>query len=223
LAQRGKEKMQEITNPLGITVFGSSVIRVEPDFVSLNLSISYLAEKPQDGFREVHLITQSVREFLMAAHVQDVATSQVTLARNSRYVNGEEMFLGYKARMEFNVILKDLQRLEEVILGAMDKGINEIGGTEFHSSQLKACRAKARENAVSAAKEKAESYCRAAGVKLGGILHIEDVNPEVMRSRESHGWVNLPHVDDAGPVGAFNPTAILIAGAVRMAFAIENK
>lgn len=214
--------MQEITHPVGITVFGSSTLRVEPDFVSLNLSVSHLTEKPQDAFREVHLATQKVREFFSQAQVHDVAASQITLSRDSRYVNGEEKFLGYRAKMEVNIILTFLDRLEAVILGAMENGVNGIGGTEFQTRDLKTFRAKARENAVVAAQEKAENYCRAAGVKLGPIVHIEDVNPDVMCSRESHGWVNLPQIDDAGPIGAFNPSAILIAGAVRIAFEIEQ-
>jgi hypothetical protein len=41
---------QAVTNPFGITVFGSSIRRVPPDIASIKAAVSVLEQKPADAF-----------------------------------------------------------------------------------------------------------------------------------------------------------------------------
>ena len=105
------------------------------------------------------------------------------------------------------------------MLGATEVGINSIWHVEFHSSKLKELRAEARAQAVVAARAKAELYCKAAGVKLGEVIHIEDLNPDVRRA--SHRVEFNPEFDEVS-LGAFNPNVIVVGAAVRIAFKFDN-
>lgn len=211
---------QAIPHPFGITVFGSSIVRSEPDIASLTFAVSRLAQHPKDAFHDARTGAQTVRTYLAHANMTEVGSSRINLSQSFRYIGGEQRFEGYLAKVSFHVLLRDLDRLEEVTAGVVEAGANEVHGLEFQTSRLKDIRAEARQRAVVAAREKAELYCTAAEVQLGRVIHIEDVNPDTLRGREGH-VVRETQPDDEGTLGAFDPGSIIVGAAVLVAFEIQ--
>lgn len=212
---------QLIQTPFGINVFGSALIRVDPDIVSLNFAVSRLQQHPRDAFQEVRKAAQAVRQYLEQAKIGEVGTSRVSISQSFRYVNGEQQFTGYTARVVFYVLLRQLDKMEDVLSGIVDAGVNEITSVDFQTTRLKELRAESRQRAVAAAREKAENYCTAAQVKLGVVLHIEDVNPDTLQGREGHVAYEI-QPDDSGEIQAFDPGSITVGAAVSIAFKIEE-
>jgi uncharacterized protein YggE len=205
----------------GVKVFGSAVLRVEPDVASLQFAVSRQAKQPKDAFQETHKAVKGIRTYLtQTGAAGDVAASRITLTRTFEYTNGRQQPTGYSAKVAFNVLLSDLGRMEELLVGVVDAGANEIDAVEFRTTKLKEYRAEARRRAVAAGREKAENYCRAAGVALGAVTSIEDISPEVLRgSGEGHTSREAPS-DDAGPERAFAPGSIVVGAAVSLVFAL---
>jgi uncharacterized protein YggE len=203
-------------------VFGSAVLRVEPDVVSLQFVVARQAKQPKDAFHATRQAVKDVRAYLSQAGAGDVASSRITLSRAFEYVNQRQQPTGYSATVSFNVVLSNLDRMEEVLAGVVDAGANEIASVEFRTTRLKEFRAEARRRAVAAAREKAEIYCRAAGVSLGPVVSLEDVNPGVLRgSGESH-TAHEASSDDAGPDRALAPGSIVVAAAVSVLFGLSG-
>ena len=213
---------QAIEHPFGISVFGSSLLRVEPDIVSLEFKIENTAEHPKAAFAAVRTAAAQVRQYLGNAGVAEFGSSQIDLSSEFRRDKGEKQFLGYKANVYFQAILLDLERTEEVLLGALEAGATEISRTNFQTSLLKELRAKARQEAVAAAREKAQLYAAETGVALGRVLHIEDVNPETIRTGFHMGGGGEVSLDAEVEPRAFNPASIQVAAAVVMAFAFAE-
>jgi uncharacterized protein YggE len=212
--------MQPNPKPSGVKVFGSAVIRVEPDVASLQFAVARQAAKPRDVFRETREAAKTVRAFLTNAGVTDVAASRITLSQAFEYAAGGRRSTGYQARVGFNVLMTNLDRMEEVLTGVIDAGANEVTAVEFRTTRLKEVRAEARRRAVAAAREKAEVYCTAAGVTVGGVVHLEDVNPETLRgSGEGSTTTEVPD-EDAGPPRALAPGSIAVGAAVWVVFAV---
>lgn len=115
-----------------------------------------------------------------------------------------------------------MDRVEATICGAVDAGANEIDNVDFQTRKLKEHRVTARQQAVAAAKRKAEVYAEAAGVSLDRILHIEDVNPEGLRGYSEAHVVREIEADDEGPVSAFDPGAITVSAAVILSYSIRD-
>jgi uncharacterized protein len=204
----------------GMKVFGSAVLRVEPDVASLQFAVGREAKQAKDAFRETHQAVKKVRAYLGQAGVGDVAASRITLSRTFEYSSGRQRPAGYAAKVSFNVPLSDLDRMEEVLVGVIEAGANEIGSVEFRTTRLKEHRAEARRRAVGAAREKAENYARAAGVSLGAVVGLEDLRPDVLRGTGEGTTADETPADDTGPDRALAPGSIVVGAAVSVVFAI---
>ena len=209
---------QSIPNPYGITVFGSSMIRVEPDVVSIRFSVSRIDPKTDKAFELTHSAVTKIQNYLRTIDKIDVSVSQVTLKQHFEYINGVNEFKGYRSSVSFSVILRDLSQLEDLLKGIIEAGANNINSIDFQTTRLKELRAEARTLAIQAGIEKANVYCSAAGKTPGDIIHIEDVNPDSLRGREGlHVQAEVPlETDDS--IQPFSSDSITVNGAVRIAF-----
>jgi uncharacterized protein YggE len=207
--------LQSIHQPVGVSVFGSCLLHVPPDRAAVCATVMRKHRRPADAFKEARVAAQAVRQFLDAARVSEVQTSRVTLAQGWRGGSRDD----YEARVSFRVRVDDLDRFEEIVAGIVEAGATEIDSVTFQTGDLSERRAEARRGAMSAAREKAELYAEAAGVVVGPILHIEDVDPEELRGAEGH-VLRDPGAPDAGDGAAFAPGSISIGAAVRVVFGI---
>jgi len=208
----------------GVRVFGSAVVRVAPDTASIVVAVSRTELKPEDAFARASEGAQAVNAFLHKAEVKDFGSSRVTLSQEFDYINGERRFVGYMAKIEYNVFLRDMDKVDTLLSGLITAGANELTSVTFQSTRLKELRADARRRAITAAREKAELYCEAAGVEAGEVVAIEDVNPEVLTGRyEGHIYREPAPMDDMGDQGAIDPGAITVKAAVNVVYRIEAR
>jgi len=122
----------------------------------------------------------------------------------------------------FNVVLRELDKVDALFSGLIAAGANHLISVTFQTTRLKDIRADARRRAVAAARAKAELYCQAAGVGVGEVLAIEDVNPESLSGRsEGHTYREPVAVNDSGEPGAIDPGAITVGAAVYVVYWIE--
>lgn len=214
---------QFIQNPLGVTVFGSAIIRVEPDLVAMLFSVSHQDSHPKEAFQGARALAQQVNAYLSDAQIEDFGSSRISLNPVLRFVGGESKFVGFEGRVEFQVRLYELNRVEEVLSGIVDAGANWVQSVTFQTTRLKELRAEARRRAMAAAREKAEIYCQAAGVKLGDVIHIEDINPDQLAGRMGGHDRQVPvPMDDDGASHAFDPSSIVVSGAVMVSYNIKQ-
>jgi uncharacterized protein YggE len=216
-----------IENPYGLSVFGSALLKVSPDSALVNASVTRVEQRPSDSFSKAKEGARAVADFLRRSKIDEFGTSRISLIREIRFVGNEQRFLGYKATVDFTVRITALDRLEEVVTGVVEAGANEIASIRFHTSALKDLRAQARRLAIEAAKEKAAIYASAAGVRLGGIIHIQDVNPQVLQQSErfrghGQGQPLQELIDHDGDKQTLDPSAIEVTAAALVAFSLEQ-
>lgn len=212
---------QAIRNPFGVSAFGSAIVRVPPDTASVTFAVKRTEQHPRAAFQEVRNAAKAVQNYLAKAKLTDFGSSHVSLEPTFKYSGGEQRFVGYTAKVGFVVLLKELDRVEEITAGVIDAGVNDLQSVDFQTSRLKEIRADARRAAIEAAREKAELYCQAAGVSLGSVIHIEDVNPDTLRGREGH-VKNEMQSDNEHGVSAFDPGCIVEGAAVIVGFTITS-
>ena len=209
---------QQATTNRSITVFGSATNRVHPDLVSIRGAVSSLEQKPSDAFSRAKQGARTVQDYLGTVRNAEYGVSRASLTRHMRFVNGAQQFAGYHARISFRISLTELDRADQVSEGLVAAGMNEIEAISFETSKLKEHRAEARRMAVAAAIEKAANYCSAAGVALGPIINLVDVNPTILRGHGHHAVGGIAEEEDQR--GALDPSLIEISGAVNATFEI---
>lgn len=163
-----------------MTVYGTSTVKVRPDLARIRFRIARLEQTPSQAFAAVSGTVGSVLQVLRRHSVPDDAIhrSQLDLRSERSYGAGHPEVVGYQGSAGFAVETRDLDNVERLIVDVVAAGANEIEGIEFDVVDKDALRVRARRQAVADARSKAELYAEAADVRLGTVLHIEDVSSE---------------------------------------------
>jgi len=212
---------QSIQRPHGVNVFGSCLIRAEPDYASLRFGVVAVAAQPGPAIEQAQAAARRVREVLAEAGVaeRDVRSSRVGLGLAFEGYGADRREIGHRANLDFQVLVRDLGVVEPLLVRIVDAGAPMIDGVSYKTSRMKALREEARRGAVAAARAKAEVYARACGQEVGRALHIEDIDPDDLARRSHAPDVDLTeHAEDEG--GAAEAGSIVIAGAVMICFAL---
>jgi uncharacterized protein len=208
----------------GITCFGSAVVRVASDFASMTLEVGSVDGNPKTAFSKTKETARKLNKFLQVWEKIDSRSSHIALQEEREHVNGRWKRVGYRASIQFHVVIQDITQVEEILSGAVEAGVDKILSFGFGTSALKEHRALARRNAIEAAFDKARNYCMAANVELGEVIRIEDINPDSTSPyRESHVQNQSQSSDLSESPQAIDPGSIPVNGAVQVTFKIATK
>lgn len=208
---------QEIDRPWGASVFGAASVDAAPDLARLRVAIRQTRPKPGEAFEVTRGAVNQVREVLRGHGIADtaVSTSRLNLKSVWNFNSNERKFLGYECTSSFVIELRELDVLEAVLVDVVEAGANQVDAVEFDVSSKKPLRAEAREAAVAAAREKAELYARTAGVRLGPVIHIKDIDSEQLHNYRGHsgGFAG-------GGEGDLTPGKISVSAGVVLGFSL---
>ncbi|MER7770133.1 SIMPL domain-containing protein [Kitasatospora sp. NPDC096140] len=207
-----------IKSPWGVTGYGAASVQAAPDLARIRLGVERTEPTPQEAFAAARAAIAALREAMRAHGVQDaqVSASRLDLQTAWSGYGADRKFTGYRCHAAFAIEYHDLDSLEPFLIAAVDAGANELDGVDFDVRNKPELRARARESAVRAARSKAELYAAAAGVKLGAVVHIEDVDPESIDGGRYRGHGSADSASEAD----LAPGAVVVSAAVMLGFAI---
>ncbi|MEU6235123.1 SIMPL domain-containing protein [Kitasatospora sp. NPDC047058] len=208
------DSTQFIAEPWGISVFGAADVSATPDLARITVRIRETRPKPAEAFEVTRAAAGRVRDALRRHGVADagVSTSRLGLESEWDYSGREQRFIGYRCTAAFGIELRELDLLEQVLVDVVEAGANHVDGVEFDVGAKRQLRGEARRAAVAAAREKAELYAEAAGVRLGAVVHIQDVDAEQLSTNyRSHGRGSGSGEGDLTP-GAIRVSAGVLLG-----------
>ena len=207
-----------IASPWGASVFGAASVTAGPDRARLRAAVKQTRPKPTEAFAATRAAVGQVRQVLRGHGVADsaVSTSRLNLRSSWKLVGNEQKFVGYECAASFLIELRDLDGLEAVLADVVEAGANQVDEVEFDVHDKPRLRAEARAAAVAAAREKAALYARAAGVGLGPVIHITDVDSEQLTSYRSHASAG------GGREGDLTPGRITVSAGVILGFSLTG-
>lgn len=212
--------MQMVEQPWGVAAYGAASVKSMPDLARIRFRVTRLQPTPSQAFAMAGDAVRVVRETLRRNQIPDgaVERSRIGLASAWSGYGPDRKFLGHQCSASFVVESRDLDGLEQLLVNLVVAGANEIDGVDFDVTTKKELRAEARRQAVAAARDKARLYAEAAGVGLGPVIHIDDVDPERPGLETFRGH-------DAGgeaAAGALSPGHVVVAAAVILGFSITH-
>jgi uncharacterized protein YggE len=212
--------VQMIERPWGITAFSTASVQAPPDLARLRFQVSRLQQTPAQAFAVTSEAVGEVRRAIRERGVPDgsVQRSQLSLASAWNYGN-ERKFLGYQCQASFVVESRELDGVQQLLVDVVAAGANEIQGVSFDVADKPALRAEARKGAVAAARRKAQLYADAAGVRLGAVLHIDDVDPDKLGEGAHRSHSSARSEASAEDLA---PGHVVVSAAVILGFAIAH-
>ena len=215
-----------------ITVRGSATVYAAPDTVGISFALS---SKDKDIAEAKRKNEAAVRQAdIFAAH--QIEQRHINIKRISieprysyRYDN-ERAFQHYEIRQDISVELTSLELYEPFLTALLSAGVDTISDVAFSSKQQRKLSDEARQKAVKAAEEKAQTLCAAAGnagKKLSpgrviSIIEIPDgVAPYNLRAKSMQNAV--AYTEAPADSSAFSPSGqIQVSAQVEMVFALEQ-
>lgn len=164
----------------GISVSGSSEIKVAPDLAIVSLGVSVEGRESAAVLDQTSAAVAAVLAELTALDIaeKDIQTSGVSLTpRYGQDSNGRmdySKITGYAASNSMTVRVHDLLALGEVLSRGVSAGANRMNGISFVLEDDASILDQARRQAVADARHRAELYADAAGVSLGQVLSLSE-------------------------------------------------
>lgn len=213
--------MQMIERPWGVTAYGAASMKAMPDLVRIRFRVVRVEQTPSAAFAAASDAVHAVRQALRDHGVPDAAVDRSRLDLKSSWdgYGKERRFLGYQCQASFSVESGNLDDAQPLLVDLVSAGANEIDAVEFDVTAKGDLRARARSEAVKAARRKAELYADAAGVRLGAVIHIDDVDPEQVGHERyrGHGAGGAASAEDLAP------GHVVVSAAVVLGFSITRE
>lgn len=167
-----------------ITVTGKGEATAAPDMATITTGVSTQATAAADALA---INNKAMAKLLAVLKKQGIAKKDVQTANFSvspiykRDDKGRTLpeVEAYRVVNQVRVIVRNLESLGKVLDGLVSAGSNRISGIQFGVDDPSGILNQARSQAIRNAKERAEVYAQAAGVKVGAVIQISEqsINP----------------------------------------------
>ena len=166
-----------------ITVSATGSVKVTPDAVRVNATVTKVATSNTLALSEVGASAAAVRKALLANGIstKDIKTQSLTVYPEYNYTQEKgSVLIGYRGSQSFEIVVRNAPNAGTVVDSIVAAGSDNLqlnGVTPFVIDSTKAL-ASAQSVAVKNAKAKASSYAKLLGVKLGKVNYlIENSSP----------------------------------------------
>lgn len=168
-----------------ITVNAEGTVKVAPDAVRLNATVSVVAPTNKEALAKTSTGAAAVRKALIAAGIstKDIATQNITAFPEYRYDSaGGSTLIGYRGSQVFTVVIRAAAKAGSIVDDVVNAGGDAVQINAVSPFILDAAKAteSARAVAVKNAKAKATSYAKLLGTKLGRVNYlVENGSPSI--------------------------------------------
>lgn len=168
--------------PREIVVTGEGTVEIAPDMATVAAGVETQASTASAALEQNGTTMRAVLATLEEGGLarRDIQTSQLALTpvyRQSETGEWTAEVTGYIARNVLTVRLRDISRIGAVIDSLGDSGINRIDSIAFSVAEPRPHVDRARREAVTDARAKAELLAEAAGVSLGALASLRETQP----------------------------------------------
>lgn len=157
-----------------LSVEAEGTAYVVPDTALVRLGVTSEGLSSEETVTANTEAMNAVMEAIKAQGIleEDIKTTGYYLSPDYEYdENGNYVEKGYTLSQTVEVSLKDFTLIGTLISAASSAGANSVEGVDFTVDNPEAAKAEAREEAIAAAKEKAEQIAAQSGLELGDMVN----------------------------------------------------
>lgn len=161
-----------------ITVTSSGGVSAKPDIARIQSGVVTEAKTARDALSANSATMEKLIAALKEAGIAaaDLQTASINVSpRYTHHMEGRTPQIdGYTVHNDLSVVVRDLERLGEILDKLVTLGANQIGGLSFDIADPGKLKDEARRAAIAEARRQAALYAEAAGVALGEVLVITE-------------------------------------------------
>jgi len=165
-------------SPAVVTVLGHGAATVTPDIATVTIGVQVTKPTLPEAQSEATAQMTAVLEAIKAAGIdeKDIQTAyySVNVLQNYDNTGNPTEVIGYQVSNQVNVVVRDLDKVGQLLEDVVAAGANSIYGITFGVSDPSDAQSQARADAVADAKKRAEELAKAAGLSLGRVLSISE-------------------------------------------------
>jgi uncharacterized protein len=158
------------------TVNGEGEAAAVPDTARVSIGITKTANTVASAKDEVNKVTNEIIESFKKLGVEEksIKTTNFSVNPNYEYTGSKQTTNGYTVSQDLTIEVKPVDKANEAVDLAAEKGANVVGGVQFvlNDADREKLEMQAREQAIKKAKTKAQDIAGAAGIRLGRIVNI---------------------------------------------------
>lgn len=173
--------------PARIIVSGEGSVRAVPDYAEIAIGATTngatAGAATEANSRIMAAVAAAMRNAGIAPEDLQTARFSVQPVYASAVSNSAPKLSGFRVTNQFDVTVRQVERVGDVLDRAIAAGANEVGSIQFlHADPSKTLDA-ARTAALADARRKAELYARAAGLTLGAVSWVIEEQANVPQPR----------------------------------------
>jgi len=172
-----------------ITVSGTGDAVAIPDIATFSFSVTKEAKTSAEAQKSVTDITSKILDAVKKNSIEDkdIKTTNYSLYPKYDYPqvvcpaiypsncpSGREVLRGYEVSQTFEIKVRDIAKVGQVVGDATSAGATNISGPTFGVDKEDSVIAKARDEAITKAKEKAESIAKGLGVRIVRVVAFNE-------------------------------------------------
>ncbi|GEO06187.1 hypothetical protein AAE02nite_38510 [Adhaeribacter aerolatus] len=209
-----------------VNVSGIGEVKVEPNEVMLNVGIDIRNKSLEAARQESDNKVRELLNYLKKAGIDQKDIQVTNISVYPQYVGeyGQTTPEFYMTQRSVSVLIRKINRFDEILTGIYNTGANRVEGIEYRTSDLQKYREQARKLAVQSAKEKATVLTKELGAKPGRVYSITESSSEYTprpyaRLQMANKMMESADMASGGPTLAVGQ--ILVKAAVEVSFVIE--
>jgi uncharacterized protein YggE len=220
------EGMQMPSMPRTVSVSGTGTIDATPDIARLSLAVQRRDASMQAARDDTIRVSKAFLALCARLGIKEskIRTSGLTIQPEYRWdeKDNKQVFTGYFVQRQLQVEINDIDKLGDVIEGAIDAGVNEVSPPQLDSSKRKELNRDALAAATEDAKANAERIATSLGVKLGAVRTVVagGAAPPPMPMQEMRMQA-MAMSDASGKVSNYVPGDISFESRVEATFDVE--
>lgn len=171
-----------------IVVEGLGNVSAPHDYAAFNFTVETYAPSPAQALQENNTLMSNVLEQINNLEItpDDIETKRVRITSGNRWERYDNALEGselqYTATNEVRLRFTNVDGVGPAMTAAVNGGATHINGPRMHLFETDELLAQARDRAIADAQRRAEEVAEAAGVTLGRIVRIENVEYQMTES-----------------------------------------
>ncbi len=160
-----------------VTVCGRAHARVQPDFATVELVVSHVADTAADALKRVAAKSTSLENLLdrLGIAPKDWITGQVSVSEEREWRGDHNEFVGHRATAGVEVRVDELSNLSPLLREAVDTAGALVAAIRWAIEPTNTARTQLLADAARDARSRAETYASALGCKLGPLEIISEL------------------------------------------------